>query len=55
MFSRIRHILAAFDRLEFSESGLAARLNAYVERSPVTTRPSRSQTVAGMPVVWGEP
>ncbi len=55
MFSRIRHILAAIDRYEFCEAGLAALLNAYVERSPVTSRPSRTQTVAGMPLLWGEP
>ena len=55
MFARIRHILAAFDRREFCEAGLAARLGAYVERSAEPVRPSRSKTVAGMPVVWCEP
>ena len=55
MFTRIRHILAAFDRREFCEVGLAARLDAYVERSAVPSRPSRSATVTGMPVLWGEP
>lgn len=55
MFTRLRHILAAFDRHEFCEAGLAARLNAYVERSAAPSRPSRTQTVSGMPVVWSEP
>lgn len=55
MFTRLKHILAAFDRHEFCEVGLAARLNAYVDRSAATSRPSRSQTVSGMPALWGEP
>lgn len=55
MFTRIRHLLAAFDRFEFCEAGLAARLDTYVERSAAPSRPSRSKTVSGMPVLWGEP
>lgn len=55
MLTRIRLILAAFDRFEFDEFGLSLRLNALVDRSAATSRPSRNQTVAGMPALWGEP
>ena len=55
MFKRIQYLLAAFDRGECDEAGLAARLEFYVERSAVLVRPSRHQTVAGMPAVGGAP
>lgn len=55
MFSRIRYLLAAFERFEIDEAGLALRLRSYEERSAGASRPSRSKTVSGMPVLWGEP
>jgi hypothetical protein len=55
MFTRILCILAAFDRREFCEFGLALRLGEYLERSSEVVAPSRSKTMAGMPVAWGEP
>ncbi len=53
MFSRIRIILAAFERGEFSERGLAERLDQFLERSAGSSRPSRKRTEAL--VLWGEP
>lgn len=55
MFTRIRYLLAAFDRLEFCEAGLVARLDQFNERNERTLRPSRHQTVAGMALGWCEP
>ena len=55
MFARLRYLLAAFDRGEFCEAGLSARLGVYADRAAAVARPSRKVTVAGMPVVWGEP
>ncbi len=54
MFNRLRILLAAFDRYEFCEHGLALRLERYTSRNEVTLRPSRHQTVNGMPVSWSE-
>jgi hypothetical protein len=55
-FRRIRYLLAAFDRGEFSEVGLSARLDAYTERNERSPGPSRHQTSTGMaPITWCEP
>lgn len=59
MFARIRFLLAAFDRLEFCEAGLCARLDRYVERSAAVVLPPRKLTVNGLPMMppisWSEP
>jgi hypothetical protein len=55
MFNRIKFLLAAFDRLEFCEAGLSARLGVYVERSAAPLQPSRALTVNGIaPLAWRE-
>ncbi len=53
MFNRIRFLLAAFDRQEFCEAGLALRLERFASRNETTLRPSRNQTVSGL-VAWSE-
>lgn len=58
MFNRIKFLLAAFDRHEFCEVGLSARLDIYVERSAAPLRSSRKLTVNGLPslpTLWSEP
>ena len=53
MFTRIRFILAAFERGEFSERGLAARLEQFTERNNRAV-PERKQTTVGL-IAWSEP
>ena len=55
MFHRLRILLAAFERGEFCEVGLCARLDAYLRSSAALPQPSRKATVSGMPILWGEP
>ena len=56
MLTRIRFLLAAFDRGEFSEAGLSDRLERYLNERAQEPRVSRKPTKAGMPaVLWGEP
>ncbi len=62
MFSRILCILAAFERHEFDELGLAGRLAHFEELNMRTARPSRARTHIGLmpapappPLLWGEP
>jgi len=50
-FARLRRLLAAFDRGDFDEAGLSARLDGYLLLRAQEQRISRTQTVAGMPVV----
>lgn len=56
MFARIRYLLAAFDRGEFNEAGLVARLDRYVDATSRERGCSRNPTRLGLaPVLWGEP
>jgi hypothetical protein len=56
MFTRIRYLLAAFDRLEFDEAGLSARLERYLATNSREPCYSRKPTHLGpAPVLWGEP
>lgn len=56
MFSRILCILAAFERHEFDEPGLASRLAEFEALNNRTSRPSRTRTTVGpLPLLWGEP
>ncbi len=55
MFNRIRYLLVAFDRGDFDLAELLKLLDRHTEATSREPRPSRTQTVAGMPAIEVSP